>query len=144
MVLTLSGLAGIYGFIMSFLIATSIGLNSYTLEELDSIERSQHILRSVIAVGAIIGTAGAVLAALQMPFASLLLLAAGLVAAVGLALVATGWSAVAGPRLEYFLGPVPVMHWVTAGVLERSRLAPILAFPLRAARESRGATATKD
>ena len=114
--LFLSGLIGVYGFIMSFLIATSIGFNSYTPEELDSIERLQQILRNVVAVGAILGTVAAVLAVFHTPIGMATFMTAGIVGAIGLGLVGAGWGVVSGPRVEYYLAPVPVLHWLTAGL----------------------------
>ena len=115
---------------MSLLIATSIGLNSYTPEELDSIERLQGFLRGVVAVGAIAGMVAAVAVAFESPFATALLVVAGTVTAIGLGLVSTGWSVVSGPRVEYFLGPVPVVYWAMAGLFAKTSLTPILTFPL--------------
>jgi hypothetical protein len=128
--LTVSVVVSLYGFIMSLLIATSIGLNSYTPEELDSIERLQDILRGVVAVGAIAGMVAAVAVAFESPFATALLVVAGTVTAIGLGLVSTGWSVVSGPRVEYFLGPVPVIYWAMAGLFAKTSLTPILTFPL--------------
>lgn len=125
LVLLLSGLIGVYGFIMSFLIATSIGFNSYTLEELDSIEKLQHILRNVVAVGAILGTVAAVLAVFHIPLAIATFIAAGIVGAIGLGLVGAGWSLVSGPRVEYYLAPVPVLHWATASLLAWSLVSEV-------------------
>ena len=117
LVLFLSGLIGVYGFIMSFLIATSIGFNNYTPEELDSIEKLQQVLRNVVGVGAILGAVAAVLAAFHIPLAIATFITAGIVGAIGLGLVGAGWGVVSGPRVEYYLAPVPVFHWVTAGLL---------------------------
>ena len=117
LVLFLSGLIGVYGFIMSFLIATSIGFNNYTPEELDSIEKLQQTLRNVVAVGAILGTAAAVLSLFHTPIGLATFVTAGIVGAVGLGLAGAGWGVVSGPRVEYYLAPVLVLHWATAGLL---------------------------
>ena len=120
--LVFSCLVGLYGFIMSILIATSIGLNSYTPEELDTVERLQYILQSVVAVGALVGAVAALMAVFHPPLAMALFIAAGVIAAVGLGLVATSWAVVSGPRVEYYLAPVTVVHWATAALLARSIL----------------------
>ena len=137
-VLLFSGLVGVYGFIMSFLVATSIGLNSYTLQELDSIERLQELLRGMVAVGAIVGAGAALVAIIHPPAAVALFIIGGIIAAIGLGLVGSGWALVAGPRVEYFLGPVPVVHWATAGLLARPNFSSLLTFPMRWGRNSAG------
>ena len=120
--LAFSGLVGVYGFFMGLLIATSIGLNSYTLQELDAVERLQELLRGMVAVGAILGCLAVVAVAFHPPLGAVLLVVAGVVSAVGLGLAGAGWGVVGGPRVEYYLAPVPLVHWATAGLLTRSIL----------------------
>ena len=118
--LAFSGLIGLYGLVMSFLVATSIGLNTYSTEELESIERLQGIFRNIVAIGAIVGTAAALVATFHTPSAIALFAVAGVITATGLGLAGGGWAVVSGPRVEYYLAPVPVVYWATAGLLTRS------------------------
>ena len=131
LVLGFSGLVGLYGFVMSFLVATSIGFNSYTVQELDAIEGLQELLRNLVAVGAIIGTVAAFVAVFHTPGGVALFVVGGVIASVGLGLVGSGWALVGGPRVEYFLGPVPVVHWATAGLLARPSIGPMWSLPRR-------------
>ena len=121
LVLGFSGLVGLYGFVMSFLVATSIGFNSYTMEELSSVERLQELLRNLVAVGAIIGAVAAFIAVFHIPGGIALFVIGGVIASIGLGLVGSGWALVGGPRVEYFLGPVPVVHWADSGVTGASQ-----------------------
>ena len=141
-VLLFSSLVGVYGFVMSFLVATSIGFNSYTMQELDSIERLQELLRSVVAVGAIVGAVAALVAVYHTAGAVALFVVGGVVASIGLGLVGAGWGLVGGPRVEYFLGPVPVVHWATAGLLARTDISRVLTLPIRRGRRASGSQAT--
>ncbi len=143
LVLGFSGLVGLYGFVMSFLVATSIGFNSYTMEELSSVERLQELLRNLVAVGAIIGAAAAVIAVFHIPGGVALFVIGGVIASIGLGLVGAGWALVGGPRVEYFLGPVPVVHWAAAGLLARPRVGSMQSLTRRWRRRGAGTQATE-
>ena len=131
LVLGFSGLVGLYGFVMSFLVATSIGFNSYTMEELSSVERLQELLRNLVAVGAVVGAVAAVIAVFHIPGGVALFVIGGVIASIGLGLVGAGWGLVGGPRVEYFLGPVPVVHWAAAGLLARPSMGPKRSLGMR-------------
>ena len=143
LVLGFSGLVGLYGFVMSFLVATSIGFNSYTMEELDSIERLQELLRSVVAVGAVVGAVAAVIAVFHIPGGVALFVIGGVIASIGLGLVGAGWALVGGTRVEYFLGSVPVVHWAAAGLLARPSVGPMRRMTRRWRKGAAGTQATE-